>query len=74
MFVSVASALFWSKPLTDFEKQLARGRGGEGQGTHSADSHPAANTQLTGEAAEARVIETTSVCIRWPEPDRLLGR
>jgi hypothetical protein len=23
MFVSVAKALFWSKPLTDFEKQLA---------------------------------------------------
>ncbi len=23
MFVSVATALFWSKPLTDFEKQLA---------------------------------------------------
>jgi hypothetical protein len=27
MFVSVATALFWSKPLTDFEKQLAEVEG-----------------------------------------------
>ena len=45
MFVRIATTLFWSKPLADFEKQLAEIEEAKNEGLIRPTSHFAADAQ-----------------------------
>jgi hypothetical protein len=59
MFVDVAKALLWSKPLADFQKQLAEGEEAKGRGLirptlvlpPMLNNSEKTNTYLAGEAS-----------------------